>query len=240
MLLASLFDFGQLMLLLHLGFLGEEIWPWILKRLHQGSFTRNFRCFRSSTGLQNIVFISLITHFPMRLNLIVPLESQITKVTGVVLETAWVEAAFYLLLCMLASHKFETPLPLFSFSFHLCLIILALQILNPIISYGCASCETALEIKYLTTHLFMFIISSTTILRIHIIYCCLQNLQMLVFADLKGQTVIIHFWPSGLWMTLFFEFGFYADALTFGVGSPSLRKLLLFALVGFEEFEASC
>lgn len=51
-----------------------------------------------------ILRLIIIFQFLLRLILTVPLTSQIVKATGVVMETAWAGAAYYLMLYMLASH----------------------------------------------------------------------------------------------------------------------------------------
>ncbi|KAJ4847841.1 hypothetical protein Tsubulata_000157, partial [Turnera subulata] len=60
----------------------------------------------SSVGGSRYVLVCILTQCLLRLYLIVPLCAQITKATGVVLETAWAGAAFNLLLYLLASHIF--------------------------------------------------------------------------------------------------------------------------------------
>ncbi|KAF8048447.1 hypothetical protein N665_2508s0002, partial [Sinapis alba] len=61
------------------------------------------RIYRFDHRYNNLALILLLQYIP-RFYLMIPLSSQIVKATGVVTKTAWAEAAYNLLLYMLASH----------------------------------------------------------------------------------------------------------------------------------------
>jgi cyclic nucleotide gated channel, plant len=53
---------------------------------------------------RHVVRLASIFQYLLRLYLIYPLSSKITKASGVMMEKAWAGAAYYLTLYMLASH----------------------------------------------------------------------------------------------------------------------------------------